>query len=193
MTYTYLWDAPYLDFSNEVVITYKKANTSDKPKPAQFTLTDGNALISFDTPGSYKVYASDKGIRYERTITIHKSTPSIEGSGLSAEDVERLKNDIALQVIDSIKQEPYEVPQPTIESVVQRVTEQVKSALKDEPYEVPQPTIDSVVQKVTEQVTAQVTAQVTEQVKTALEEEGGGGGGTGPALVYNDDGTFTIS
>ena len=129
MAYTYLWDAPYLDFSNEVVITYKKANTSDKPKPAQFTLTDGNALISFDTPGSYKVYASDKGIRYERTITIHKSTPSLEGSGLSAEDVERLKNGIALQVIDSIKKEPYEIPQSTLDSIIQEATTQVLSSL----------------------------------------------------------------
>ena len=129
MAYTYLWDAPYLDFSSEAVITYKEANTSDKPKPAQFTLTDGNALLSFDTPGSYKVYASDKGIRYERTITIHKSTPSIEGSGLSAEDVERLKNDIALQVIDSIKKEPYEIPQSTLDSIIQEATTQVLSSL----------------------------------------------------------------
>ena len=184
MAYTYLWDAPYLDFSSEAVITYKEANTSDKPKPAQFTLTDGNALLSFDSPGSYKVYAVDKGIRYERTVTVHKIAPSLEGSGLSEEDVERLKSDVALQVTNALKAEPVEVPQPTIESVVQRVTEQVKSALKDEPYEVPQPTIDSVVQR--------VTTQVTEQVKNALKEEGGGGGGTGPALVYNDDGTFTI-
>ena len=129
MTYTYLWDAPYLDFSNEVVITYKKANTSDKPKPAQFTLTDGNALLSFDTPGSYRVYATDKGIGYERTITIHKSTPSIEGSGLSAEDIERLKSDIALQVIDSIKKEPYEIPQSTLDSIIQEATTQVLSSL----------------------------------------------------------------
>lgn len=129
MAYTYLWDAPYLDFSGEAVITYKKANTSDKPLPAQFTLTDGNALISFDTPGSYRVYASDKGIGYERTITIHKSTPSIEGSGLSAEDVERLKSGIALQVIDSIKKEPYEIPQSTLDSIIQEATAQVLSSL----------------------------------------------------------------
>ena len=129
MAYTYLWDAPYLDFSNEVVITYKEANTSDKPKPAQFTLTDGNALISFDNPGSYKVYAVDKGIRYERTVTVHKIAPSLEGSGLSAEDVERLKNDIALQVIDSIKQEPYEIPQSTLDSIIQEATTQVLSSL----------------------------------------------------------------
>ena len=129
MAYTYLWDAPYLDFSNEAVITYKKANTSDKPKPAPFSLTDGNALLSFDTPGSYRVYASDKGIGYERTITIHKSTPSIEGSGLSADDVERLKSDIALQVIDSIKKEPYEIPQSTLDSIIQEATAQVLSSL----------------------------------------------------------------
>ena len=129
MAYTYLWDAPYLDFSSEAVITYKEANTSDKPKPAQFTLTDGNALLSFDNPGSYKVYAVDKGIRYERTVTIHKSTQSIEGSGLSAEDVERLKNDIALQVIDSIKKEPYEIPQSTLDSIIQEATTQVLSSL----------------------------------------------------------------
>ena len=129
MAYTYLWDAPYLDFSNEAVITYKKANTSDKPKPAPFSLTDGNALLSFDTPGSYRVYASDKGIGYERTITIHKSTPSIEGSGLSADDVERLKSDIALQVIDSIKKEPYEIPQSTLDSIIQEAAAQVLSSL----------------------------------------------------------------
>lgn len=129
MAYTYLWDAPYLDFSSEAVITYKEANTSDKPKPAQFTLTDGNALLSFDTPGSYRVYATDKGIGYERTITIHKSTPSLEGSGLSAEDVERLKSDIALQVIDSIKQEPYEIPESTLNSIIQEATTQVLSSL----------------------------------------------------------------
>lgn len=129
MVYTYLWDAPYLDFSNEVVITYKKANTSDKPKPAQFTLIDGNALLSFDTPGSYRVYATDKGIGYERTITIHKSTPSIEGSGLSVEYVERLKSDIALQVIDSLKKEPYEIPESTLNSIIQKATAQVLSSL----------------------------------------------------------------
>lgn len=129
MAYTYLWDAPYLDFSSEAVITYKEANTSDKPKPAQFTLTDGNALISFDTPGSYRVYATDKGIGYERTITIHKSTPSLEGSGLSAEDVERLKSGIALQVIDSIKQKPYEIPESTLNSIIQKATTQVLSSL----------------------------------------------------------------
>ena len=129
MAYTYLWDAPYLDFSNEAVITYKKANTSGKPLPAQFSITDGNALISFDTPGSYIVYASDKGIGYERTITIHKSATPIEGSGLSTEDIERLKSAIALQVIDSIKQEPYVIPQATLDSIIQEATTQVLSSL----------------------------------------------------------------
>lgn len=192
MAYTYLWDAPYLDFSSEAIITYKKANTSDKPKPAQFSITEGNALLSFDNPGSYKVYAVDKGIRYERTINIHKIAPSLEGSGLSEEDVERLKSDVVLQVKTALKDEPYEVPELTINSVVERVTEQVKTALKEEPLEVPQPTIESVVQRVTTQVNQQVTAQVAEQVRTALQEGGGGGTGSGPSLVYNDDGTFAL-
>lgn len=116
MAYTYLWDAPYLDFSSEAVITYKKANTSDKPKPAQFSITEGNALLSFDNPGSYRVYAVDKGIRYERTINIHKIAPSLEGSGLSEEDVERLKSDVASQVT---------------EQVTAQVAEQVKTAIQE--------------------------------------------------------------
>lgn len=129
MAYTYLWDAPYLDFSRDAVITYKQSNTSDELKPAQFSLVDGNALLSFENPGSYKVYATDKGIKYERTITLHKSSTQLEGSGLSAEEVEQLKREIASQVTESIQQEPYVIPKATLDSIVQEASEQVLASL----------------------------------------------------------------